>query len=564
MTPSPPRRPLVYAAVGLVLATLAVLALPWNVEVFASTDALHAAWRRAARYLTAFAHPDLSPAMLARGGRLALDTVAVALLGTALGLLLALPLALGSSRAAVLGADPPRGWSGRWRRLLPAGCRLLLDVLRGVPDFAWAILIANFTGTKAITGVLALAISIAGILGKVLGEQWDNLDPQRYAALQSTGATRLQVYAYGMQPLAARAMLSFVLMRTECAVRNASVIGVVGGGGLGSGLWDEYTDGNWSAVATILLFMLLVTAVADLAANWFRYQLRVDPNHPHARRAPSVGASIRRRAVGTAAVVALLGASALWLAEPLRRVGEELSRIEWEFIADYTGSLLSPDLSLEALGSAAIQAKVPLALGLLSTLLAVAAAAALAFPASVAFQLDAARFTGERLPAARRAGRWLLLLGSRAAGLLLRGVPEVAWVVLLSVFFKTGVLPCTLAVAAHSAGVLLRVFAETLDNVPYRRLEQVAGTCRPQIFLYGALPEAWRDWRTYAFFQFEVNVRIGVVLGMVGAGGLGDKFQSNLLWRDNHRAGTYLLAMVLITVAIDRLSRRLLLQRPKC
>ena len=78
------------------------------------------------------------------------------------------------------------------------------------------------------------------------------------------------------------------------------------------------------------------------------------------------------------------------------------------------------------------------------------------------------------------------------------------------------------------------------------------------------MPAAWRDWKTYAFFQFEVNVRMGVVLGMVGAGGLGDAFQTNLLFRENHRAGTFLWAMVLLTVGIDRLSRRLLLVRKKC
>jgi phosphonate transport system permease protein len=271
-----------------------------------------------------------------------------------------------------------------------------------------------------------------------------------------------------------------------------------------------------------------------------------------------VRASTRRRAIGVGGCVALLGASTAVLAEPLARVLDELALLERGFIVDYTTSLLlAPELSASALQSAVRESAVPVAVGVLATFAAVLLAAALSFPASVAFQLEPGRFTGERATASMRARRLLLVAGARGLGLLLRGIPEVAWVVLLLAFFRSGPTPCVVAVAIHSTGVLLRVFTETIDNIPYRRLEQVSGACRPQIFLYGALPEAWRDWKTYALFQLEVNVRIGIVLGMVGAGGLGDKFHSNLLFRDNHRAGTYLWAMVLITVAIDRLSRRL-------
>jgi phosphonate transport system permease protein len=121
-----------------------------------------------------------------------------------------------------------------------------------------------------------------------------------------------------------------------------------------------------------------------------------------------------------------------------------------------------------------------------------------------------------------------------------------------------------LAIALHSTGVLLRVFAETIDNVPFRRLEQVSGASRPQIFLYGALPTAWPDAKTYALFQFEVNVRMGLVLGMIGAGGLGQAFDSNMHFGELHRASTYLWAMVLLTVLIDRSARWLQLRRNRC
>jgi phosphonate transport system permease protein len=317
-------------------------------------------------------------------------------------------------------------------------------------------------------------------------------------------------------------------------------------------------------MVTVLLSMLLLTAAADVVANLFRQQLRVDPNHPRAARDTSVAASTRKRLIGCAAVVVLLAGCVFRLREPFALVAEKLGYVEWPFVREYTLGLLTPELSGRSLLAAASESLTPLSIGLLATLAATLAAGLLSFPASAAFLLAPERFTGERPSAAQRALRWSCVLATRGFALLLRGIPEVAWVLILMTFFRQGVTPCVLAVVLHSTGVLLRVFTETLDNVPYRRLEQVSGTCRPQIFLYGGLPTVWPDWKTYAFFQFEVNVRIGVLLGAVGAGGLGDKFDSNLQLREFAWASTFLWAMVLLTVCIDRVSRFLLLRRLKC
>ncbi len=551
-------------AVIVVLIGASLLALPWNLDAVTSWSGFVDACGRMSAYLSGFGAPDLSATMLWRCLWLAVETVSVAILGMALGLLLAYPLALLASRCVMLGEDPTTRVGGLLRRGTLEVSRVALDALRGVPDFLWAIVFAYFTGVNAGTGVLAIGISVAGILGKVLSEQWDNVDPARYAALRSTGASRLTTFFYGVQPLAARSMQSFVLMRFECTVRNASVIGVVGGGGLGAALWDEYTDGSWSRVATVLLSLLAVTMVTDLGANLVRRQLRVDPNHPRASTTPSRADASRRRLLVSVLLAALLVAAVLALRGPLGRAWDELARVELPFASDFVGRLLVPRFDRQMLDSVLHHSITPLALGLLATLIGGLGAALLTFPASVAFQIEAHRFTGERLSRIGLMRRWLLLIGARLLALVLRGVPEVAWVVILMVFFKQGITPCVIAVGLHSAGVLHRVFTETVDNVPYQQLERVSNGCRPHVFLYGALPRAFADWRTYVFFQFEVNVRIGIALGIVGAGGLGERFRTNLDYRQFDAASGFLWAMVLLTVLIDRTSRWLQLRRKRC
>ncbi|MFK7741508.1 MAG: PhnE/PtxC family ABC transporter permease [Planctomycetota bacterium] len=554
-----------------VLVALAVLVLPLDLSALSSVDELGLSWQRLWRYLAAFGSPDLSAGMLARCGRLAVDTVSVALLGTAIGIVLAYPLALGASRAVMLPAtDRFHGWRATIAslplRLFVELCRLILDGLRGVPDFVWAVLFANVLGTSPITGMVAIAVSVAGIFGKVLSEQWDQVPEERYRAVRSTGGGRLATFAYGLQPLAARTTLSFVLMRTECAVRNASVIGVVGGGGLGAALWDEYTDGRYAGVATVLLALLAVTALADLGANLVRRRLRIDPNHPRAgSRSVGVAAAKRRRRQVLLAVGLLLAGCLAWLLPELRLVLGELRRIEWGFVEPYTLGLFRPDLSLQSVTDVGRAALVPLAIGVLATVAGALLAAALVYPASIAFQLDASRFTGERISSGVRALRVVAFAVARALALVLRGVPEVAWLVVLAVVLRQGVAPCIVAISLHTAGVLHRVFTESVDDVRYQALERVdAGASRIQRFAVGALPRVWPTWRAYAFFQFEVNVRAGAALGLVGAGGLGHLFQANLAFREHDRAAAFLWGMIVLTIAIDRVSRWLQVRRLKC
>lgn len=542
-------------ALALLLAAtaLSLWALEWRLPALIDPQQRARAFGRLGDFLSAFGAPDLSGEMLARTARLAAQTFSIALLGTLLGAAIGWSLGAAASRAVWLDGGARRG--ALRRRAGVELARLTLDVLRGVPDFAWALLILTIPGPGAATGVLAVGLSTGGILGKIASELWDNLPARHGERVRALGGGRLAALFYGLQPAAGRAMLSYALMRLECAVRNATVIGVVGGGGLGAELFDELNYGNHDKVVTLLAALLVLTAGTDLFSDFVRRQLQDDPNHPRATRALDLRSARARRRVALGALAALVVGAAWFLGPAWRTAARELERIEWGWIGNYLASLARLDLSPATLREVVLEARVPLALGFLSTALGTAVAAALAWPASRSFQLEAERFTGERTSRPARAARALELVLGRATALVLRAVPEVAWLLLLASFFTIGTLPGVLAMGLHSGGVLARVFVERVDAVPHRRLESGALGGRRGAFLYGALPASARDWATYALFQLEINVRMGVVFGILGLGGLGDRFHSSLSRWNLPRAGTFLLAMVLLTVLIDRLAR---------
>ncbi len=550
---------------GLLLVAIAILfaatAAEWDLGVLFDRSERAHALARMGEWLSAFASPDFSTLFLSQAWELTQQTLAAAIIGSLLAVLFGFLLALGATRSVTVPAEAS-GWRARLSplALFCALCRLLQDVLRAVPDFVWAVILVALIGLGPATGALAIALNMSGILAKVYSELWDSVEARASEPVRATGAGRLATFFYCVRPLAARNTLSFTLMRFECAVRNAAVIGAVGGGGLGAEVLYQIQFGAWDKVSTLILFTLLLTLSVDLASNALRRQWREDPNHP---RAGGVSRAIGRSYVGLAGVLAAGGWALAFMGERLLPLWELISGEAWGRLAFFE-RLLRPDLSADLLLRALGSAIDPLAMAVFGTFFGVLGAVVLGYTHSYAFQAEPQRFTGEAVGPAIRSVRLSLLVLTRILALVCRGIPEVMWVLLFIAFFGPGLLAGTLAIGLHSMGLLLRVFSESVDNQPYRRFEQGFMGSRLTLFATVAAPVSARDWLTYGFFQFESNVRMAVVLGLVGVGGLGFQFSFHFEWFRFEQASTYLLVMIGLTVAIDRLSRWLKLSRVGC
>jgi phosphonate transport system permease protein len=592
----PQRRPLRNLAwLGLVLGLLVLASvwLTWDFTTLATPESRAAAAKRLGEFVGALAHPDLDADYLRQCLVWSHETVTTALAGTLVGLLLGWTVALGASRAFVLDALPPaHGPLGHVKRALlrtfVEGSRLVLDVLRGVPDFVWAVVLLPALGTGRLTGTLAIGLSVAGILGKVYSELWDAVPARRLEPLRQLGPGRLAGHLYATQPTTARAMMSFTLMRAECAIRNASVLGVIVGGGLGGAIDDELSNGDYARVGTLVLFVFAITSVADLLSNLLRRQFRNDPNHPRVKRASprgqliatwigvalavavfgwAVADHLRPRVVANSNVIVSTGFSQPAVSDVQRALDSMADQGGASWLEVLRSKYLVPDLSGPTVQGSLESALTPLSVAFIATLLGMLLAIGLAWMGSVAYQLEPHRFTGERAVggslglALRRSLRWIVFGLGKLIALVARSVPELLWALILIRLLSLGAVPGILAIGIHSMGVLARVFTETVDNIPYRRLEQTYLGSRRASFVAVAAPTCWRDWLTYTFFQFESNVRMGVVLGLVGLEGLGKLFNEARQWAIWGQASTLLLVMILLTTLIDRTSRALKLSR---
>jgi phosphonate transport system permease protein len=213
------------------------------------------------KFLADFFPPRLDADFLAMVARETWRTVAIATAGLALALVLAAPLAILSVRVLSLS-----GMAGRMAAAPAAlrfGVRGLLVVLRSVPELIWALVFVRVVGLGVTAGVLAIALTYAGMLGKVYAEILESGDAHATVSLMRNGAGRLQAFFYGLLPQNAAELTSYTVYRWECAIRSSAVLGFVGAGGLGQQMDASMKMFNGSEVSTMLLVFVALVAATD-------------------------------------------------------------------------------------------------------------------------------------------------------------------------------------------------------------------------------------------------------------------------------------------------------------
>jgi phosphonate transport system permease protein len=370
------------------------------------------------------------------------------------------------------------------------------------------------------------------MLGKVYAEILESADATPTQALLRGGAGRLQALLFGALPGCADELVSYTVYRWECAIRSSVVLGFVGAGGLGQQLDNATKMFAGSEVATILLIFIALVALADRVSAWLRPAREAGQGAESRRLAgrPPARWGVRGLLIGLLALLVLSFATL-----PLRW-GELLGAGALAQMGRFIAEFFPPQLAPAFLGR--------VGQGALETLAMSALGSGLAAVAGLAIALLASRPSGPL--------RW----GSRLLLNALRSVPELVWAAILLVAAGLGPMPGTLALALHTTGVLGRLMAESLENAPPQTAQALrwAGASRWQVFAFATLPQAAPQLLSYTLYRWENNIRAATVLGVVGAGGLGQMLSLHLSLFQMRETCTVLLAMLALVMLVDACS----------
>jgi phosphonate transport system permease protein len=184
-------------------------------------------------------------------------TIEIAVWGTALAVLFAIPFALLCSENIV-----------PWWVHQP--CRRLMDICRAINELVFAMLFVTAVGLGPFAGVLALFVHTTGILAKLFAEAVEAIDPQPIEGIRATGASALEEIVYGVIPQVMPLWISYALYRFESNVRSASVVGLVGAGGIGLDIWEIVRSFQFAQTCAVMIMIFATVIAIDLISGRLR------------------------------------------------------------------------------------------------------------------------------------------------------------------------------------------------------------------------------------------------------------------------------------------------------
>lgn len=190
-----------------------------------------------------------------------LETLAMAFLGTVIAAVLAVPLGF-------LGAKNVMP-----NRLFHFGLRRVFDIFRGIDGLVWALIFVSAVGLGPFAGVLAIAVGDLMVFSKLFAEAIENVDRKPVEGVRAAGGSGVQTMRLGVFPQVFPVMMSHVLFFFESNVRSASILGIVGAGGIGLALSDRIRINNWDEAAFIILMILVTVAVIDNLSRRIRMRI---------------------------------------------------------------------------------------------------------------------------------------------------------------------------------------------------------------------------------------------------------------------------------------------------
>ncbi len=186
------------------------------------------------------------------------QTIQMAIMGTTLGAIIAFPLSFLAARNVM-----------PYRPVYQA-TRTLFDLCRGINEIVWALLFVAMVGLGPFPGVLALTVHLIGALGRYFSEAIENTNPELVTAIASTGANRVQTVYYGIIPQVRTLFVGYTFYYFEHCFRAATVLGLVGAGGIGLLLQESISLIRYQETLTILILMVVTVVIIDRSSAFMR------------------------------------------------------------------------------------------------------------------------------------------------------------------------------------------------------------------------------------------------------------------------------------------------------
>ncbi|WP_417510656.1 phosphonate ABC transporter, permease protein PhnE [Microbacterium sp.] len=458
----------------------------------------------------------------------ALETLWIAIAGTGVATVISVFFAAASART----------FTGP--RIVQWAARAVIVVTRAVPSLVFALIFVRIFGLGPLAGGLAIAVHSVGMIGKMMADAFEELEPGPRNAIAAVGAGRMQNFVATTLSRALPAITSLVLYRLDINIRASAVLGVVGAGGIGVALQTAIGSLHYQRAAGIILVIVGMLLILELVAYLVQRSVA-----EHAETGTATELYGRGRDLATPGwnrgratrLTGALGAGALF-AYSLTQLGFNPARLvrAAENTLALLGGFFPPVITMDVLGGvfeSVVMALTATTFGVvIGLLIAVLSTNVLIRFAPLSFLL-------------------------RAFVVLVRGVPDIIYALVFVAALGLGPFAGFLALAISSTALAAKFFTDslqTVDPAPLRALE-ATGANRLQVFVSGVWPQFVPSFIANSLFTSDLSLRESAVLGIVGAGGIGFLLDESIASLDYQTTAGILVCLVVVVVALEFLAR---------
>lgn len=522
-------------------------------------------WTLVQRFIRAFTRPELSRGFLLLTLDAALTTLAFAVGGIFLSVVFGFFGGVLASEVWWTSTFPQRTTSPR-----PFGhkapwlfARSILAFPRAIHEIIWGLFFVNVIGLDPLSAILAIAIPFGAITAKVFSEILDETPSESLVALLNSGVSPFKAFSYTLLPRAFPDLISYSFYRFECAIRSAAVLGLIGAGGLGYEIFLSLQTLNYEQIWTLLFALFILNGLADYWSSSLRNRVGFRVNCSGNCRDPKVTGIGTSNNVHPATNDSLIRFS-IWAAillVPLAFVytnpgfGKLFSARGVLHLSQVAQASWPPDFSMLSIQDWLENTGTTLSMSLLAVAFAGVFASVLAFLAANRTMQPTSKSSGSRCWSGMIV---FLQLFIRGILLVTRSIPAPIWALMLLFVFFPGIIPGALALGVYTLGVLGRLMAEVIENLDARPLQALKsqGADTMQWVAYGLIPLTFSRYIAYLLVRWEEAIRATVVVGLVGAGGLGRLLIEQLSSFNYSAVTAILLVFIGITIMIDLISAK--------
>lgn len=407
----------------------------------------------------------------------------------------------------------------------------IFSVFRTLPSLIWAALLVSFFSAGRFSGLLALSIISFFMSTKLIKEYIEAMDKDDFDFYKSLGIGKGKIYYKIILTKIRKFIISTFLLCLESNIRSASILGLVGAGGIGQRLWLELNHMNYDRVSSIIFMLLILIFIIDLVSQKLR---EIDIKSPI--KIVDLKSYKRSKLVKTLIFIAL-ALSLFFVIKFSINITQERFALGLQQGGIIIRKMLDPDLAY--LGRAVNAAFESAAIAIFASLLG----------AVISFIFTP--FTAVNIAPSKKVSVLFKLIIN-----VVRTFPAIITAIIFFRGLGPGPFAGALALTVYTSGMLSKLYFDYIEDIDDETIMSMKALGLHPFIMYTKLiyPKTYKSFLGFVLYRLESNIRNSSILGLIGAGGIGTLLSMNIAWRNWNRVGSLLLVSSIMIIFFDYLS----------